>query len=464
MTARTGIASTAGVPSNPCAHGGSRSCSCWRAVEAFRRAFAARRRHRTRFVDWRALLAARALRRLCHRARRQDLLSRRHQRFCTDGTNACVSDHVDVYDPAQQMLVRRHAAAGRRPAPPSRGRAFGQHHLCARRLRRHHRRHAELRARRRHFSFDGTTWTGSPIDRSRAARRQHRRSTARSTSPAAGDSSPMRCPISTPMIPPPTAGPRCLRCRPRASTSPRACSTASSSPSAAGSMTETVVGAAKAYDPVAASWSILPNLPTPRGGLAANVLGTVCYAVGGEQSNRPDTGTFADNQGFELAVGEWRPFAPMTHRRHGLGFAALDGSLWTIGGGPSRGNSSPTWSTSSLPGHEGATPHRRRALGRGLQRCARARQSKRRADPPVLSARRTHPRLADVPWRSRAPGWNAGETDLTPAAVANSFAWLWETDQLDTFSDGATAIHRACMPRHCSSTQRRSSAARAGAR
>ena len=249
-----------------------------------------------------------------------------------------MSDHVDVYDPAQQMWFDG------TPLPADAPR----HHLAVALsgntiyvlggfvgIIGGMQNFAPVAAT---FSFDGTRGPGSPINRSRAARRQHRRSTARSTSPAAGNSSPMRCPISTPMIPPPTAGPRASDAdRARARRLVRARRQARA---VGGWLNDkTVVGAAEAYDPVAASWSILPDLPTPRGGLAANVLGTVCDVVGGEQWIGPDPGTFADNQGFDFAVGEWRPFAPMTHRRHGLGFAALDGSLWTIGGGPSRGNS-----------------------------------------------------------------------------------------------------------------------------
>jgi hypothetical protein len=102
---------------------------------------------------------------------------------------------------------------------------------------------------------------------------------------------------------------------------------------------KTVVAAAEAYDPATDHWTVLPDMPTPRGGLAANVIGSVCFAISGEQWVGPDPATFADNQGFDFGVGQWMPFAPNPHRRHGMGLAALNGSLWAVGGGPSRGNS-----------------------------------------------------------------------------------------------------------------------------
>ena len=100
-----------------------------------------------------------------------------------------------------------------------------------------------------------------------------------------------------------------------------------------------VVGTVEVYDPATDRWTALPDLLTPRGGLAANVVGDVCYAVGGEQWVGPLPGTFDANEGFAVSSTAWQPFAPLPHRRHGLGLAQLGGSLYSVGGGPSRGNS-----------------------------------------------------------------------------------------------------------------------------
>jgi len=102
---------------------------------------------------------------------------------------------------------------------------------------------------------------------------------------------------------------------------------------------KTVAPAVEAYDPAADAWTHLADLSTARGGLGAAVLGGTCYAVGGEEWSGPDPGTFADVQGLPSLDGSWSSFAPLVHARHGIGVAVVGGSLYVVGGGPSRGNS-----------------------------------------------------------------------------------------------------------------------------
>jgi N-acetylneuraminic acid mutarotase len=102
---------------------------------------------------------------------------------------------------------------------------------------------------------------------------------------------------------------------------------------------QSVTDAVEAYDPVRARWRALAPLPTARGGLGAAIAGGVCYAAGGEEWSGPDPGTFADVQGLASVDGQWGDFAPLVHARHGVGVTALDGIVYVIGGGPSRGNS-----------------------------------------------------------------------------------------------------------------------------
>jgi hypothetical protein len=96
---------------------------------------------------------------------------------------------------------------------------------------------------------------------------------------------------------------------------------------------------AELYDSVADAWQALPALPTPRGGLGATVIGNVCYAIGGEQWVGPLPGTFSQNEGFDATQGSWTSFAPMPTRRHGLGLTALGAEIYSVAGGPVRGNS-----------------------------------------------------------------------------------------------------------------------------
>jgi N-acetylneuraminic acid mutarotase len=99
------------------------------------------------------------------------------------------------------------------------------------------------------------------------------------------------------------------------------------------------LAAAELYDPVTDRWQAVAPLPTPRGGLGAATIDSVCYAIGGEQWVGPYPGTFANNEGFDMAVGGWASFAPMPSRRHGLGLTALASSLYAVAGGPVSGQS-----------------------------------------------------------------------------------------------------------------------------
>jgi N-acetylneuraminic acid mutarotase len=109
------------------------------------------------------------------------------------------------------------------------------------------------------------------------------------------------------------------------------------------------LGAAELYDPATNAWRTLAPLPTPRGGLGAAAIGDVCFAIGGEQWVGPLPGTFSQNEGFDVTLETWRSFAPMPTRRHGLGLAALGGYLYAGGGGPVRGDSTSSVVEQFLP-------------------------------------------------------------------------------------------------------------------
>jgi len=101
----------------------------------------------------------------------------------------------------------------------------------------------------------------------------------------------------------------------------------------------TAMNSAERYDPRADRWTVLAPMPTARGGLGAAVVGTQCYAVGGEDWALPLPGTFATLEAFSLADATWRTLAPMALARHGIGVAAHAGKVFVLGGGPQQGNS-----------------------------------------------------------------------------------------------------------------------------
>lgn len=91
---------------------------------------------------------------------------------------------------------------------------------------------------------------------------------------------------------------------------------------------------AEAYDPARRAWSSLPDLPTPRGGIAAAATTNGhLVAVGGEST----TGTFDEAEAFDVEAGRWFVLPPLPTPRHGLGVTAIGNILYAIAGGPQPG-------------------------------------------------------------------------------------------------------------------------------
>jgi N-acetylneuraminic acid mutarotase len=96
------------------------------------------------------------------------------------------------------------------------------------------------------------------------------------------------------------------------------------------------------YDPATDSWSAGPSVPTGRSGVAVLAHGGRVYAFGGEV---PPIGsaterTFDDAERFDPRANRWERLPPMPTARHGLGAAAVDGSIYLVSGGPTAGISS----------------------------------------------------------------------------------------------------------------------------
>ena len=81
-------------------------------------------------------------------------------------------------------------------------------------------------------------------------------------------------------------------------------------------------------------WERLPDLPTPRGGLAASAIGALVIAVGGEEQ-----ATFEEVEAYHVVSGEWVSLPALPTARHGLAAVAWEGILFVLSGGTEPGYS-----------------------------------------------------------------------------------------------------------------------------
>jgi non-specific serine/threonine protein kinase len=95
------------------------------------------------------------------------------------------------------------------------------------------------------------------------------------------------------------------------------------------------IGAVEAYDPKTNAWKALPDLPTPRGGSAAGLIGDVIHVAGGENLN--DSTTYAQHEALDLATMAWSKGPDLPTKRHGVASAVVDGRWYVIGGGRAAG-------------------------------------------------------------------------------------------------------------------------------
>ncbi|MEO7863080.1 MAG: kelch repeat-containing protein, partial [Nitrospirales bacterium] len=89
------------------------------------------------------------------------------------------------------------------------------------------------------------------------------------------------------------------------------------------------------YDPAVDRWARAADLPTPRSGITASVVGGRVYVFGGEGG----VGTFRENEAYDPTRDTWQSMAPMPTGRHGLGSAVMNGRIHVISGGPTPGGS-----------------------------------------------------------------------------------------------------------------------------
>jgi non-specific serine/threonine protein kinase len=94
-------------------------------------------------------------------------------------------------------------------------------------------------------------------------------------------------------------------------------------------------GAVEEYDPATNTWRSLPDLPTPRGGSAAGLIGNVIHVAGGENLNAMST--YPQHEALDLATMTWSSAPDLPTKRHGLASAVVDGRWYVLGGGRAAG-------------------------------------------------------------------------------------------------------------------------------
>ncbi|MBA3261540.1 MAG: galactose oxidase [Thermoleophilaceae bacterium] len=95
--------------------------------------------------------------------------------------------------------------------------------------------------------------------------------------------------------------------------------------------------AAERYDPRRRAWERLPPLHTPRGGIASVRLSDGRIVVFGGERLEPGGTTIAEVELFDPRSRRWRSLPDMRTPRHGLAGAALGRRVFAIEGGPTPG-------------------------------------------------------------------------------------------------------------------------------
>jgi serine/threonine-protein kinase PknK len=89
-----------------------------------------------------------------------------------------------------------------------------------------------------------------------------------------------------------------------------------------------VTASPSTYDPTADTWSQAPPLPTPRSAMAATLYKNTIVVFGGKCR---DSKTFAENEGYDVASGQWKTLQP-AEGRHGCGAATVGDRAYFVAG------------------------------------------------------------------------------------------------------------------------------------
>lgn len=79
------------------------------------------------------------------------------------------------------------------------------------------------------------------------------------------------------------------------------------------------------------------RMPTPRGGVAAGVVGTKVYTFGGEGNQEVGSGVFNNTEAYNTVTDSWEQLTPMRIPRHGTYAVGVGNSVYIPGGGVLQG-------------------------------------------------------------------------------------------------------------------------------
>ncbi len=82
------------------------------------------------------------------------------------------------------------------------------------------------------------------------------------------------------------------------------------------------------FDPATGAWQTMPNMPTPRGGVAATCVDGRIVAAGGEEPTR----VLPTVEAYDIATGTWSTLPSLPVPRHGIAFATIGNSIYAVGG------------------------------------------------------------------------------------------------------------------------------------
>src|SRR5206468_3656656 len=100
----------------------------------------------------------------------------------------------------------------------------------------------------------------------------------------------------------------------------------------------------EAYDPVANTWTSLPDLPQARSDLGVAIADARLVAVGGLSDGQ----VLKSVSMLDLATKTWAPLPDMGTARHGMAVDAVEDSVYVIGGSTGVGDGAVTSSAESL--------------------------------------------------------------------------------------------------------------------
>lgn len=82
------------------------------------------------------------------------------------------------------------------------------------------------------------------------------------------------------------------------------------------------------FDPATGAWQTMPNMPTPRGGVAATCIDGRIVAAGGEEPTR----VLNTVEAYDIDTGTWSALPPLPVARHGMALATVGNSVYAVGG------------------------------------------------------------------------------------------------------------------------------------